>query len=127
MSKNRNMKLTVPYKQLLNYITPHRNTLVLIVLLLLAGTAINLANPLIAGKLTSVLLSDAGPSGKTVGFILLAWLVLLIMRAVFSVASSYLVGSTGALMSAELRSRVYEHMQILPLAWHQERKQGDVL
>jgi len=30
-------------------------------------------------------------------------------------------------MAAELRSRVYEHMQILPLAWYQQRKQGDIL
>ena len=48
-------------------------------------------------------------------------------RALVSGASSYLVGSTGAAMSAELRSRVYEHMQILPLTWYQERKQGDIL
>ena len=61
----------VQYTQLLKHITPHRNTLVLIVLLLLAGTAINLANPLIAGKLTSVLLSETGPAGQTIGVILL--------------------------------------------------------
>lgn len=30
-------------------------------------------------------------------------------------------------MAARLRSRVYEHLQILPLAYFQERKQGDML
>jgi ABC-type multidrug transport system fused ATPase/permease subunit len=118
---------TLRYTQLLKYITPHRRTLLLIVVLLLAGTAANLANPLFAGKLTEVLLAEPGKGGLSVRFILLAWLVLLIIRAILSVASNYLVGSTSALMSAELRSRVYEHMQILPLAWFQERKQGDVL
>jgi ABC-type multidrug transport system fused ATPase/permease subunit len=49
------------------------------------------------------------------------------VKAALSVGSSYLVGSTGARMAAELRSRVYEHMQILPLAWYQQRKQGDIL
>jgi ABC-type multidrug transport system fused ATPase/permease subunit len=115
------------YTQLLTYITPHRRTLALVVLLLLAGTAANLANPLFAGKLTEVLLAEPGGAGLSIGLILLAWLALLIIRAALSVASGYLVGSTGALMAAELRSRVYEHMQILPLAWYQERKQGDVL
>jgi ABC-type multidrug transport system fused ATPase/permease subunit len=115
------------YSQLLRFITPHRNTLALVVLLLLAGTAASLANPLLAGKLTETLLAEPGQDALPVRIILLAWLGLLIVKAGLAVGSSYLVGSTGALMAAELRSRVYEHMQILPLAWYQERKQGDVL
>jgi ABC-type multidrug transport system fused ATPase/permease subunit len=118
---------TVPYSQLLKYITPHRRTLLWVVALLLAGTAVTLANPLIAGKLTQVLLEGPGSSRFSVGFILIAWLILMIIKAVLSQASTYLVGSTGAQMAAELRSRVYEHMQILPMAYYHERKQGDVL
>jgi ABC-type multidrug transport system fused ATPase/permease subunit len=115
------------YTQLLKYITPHRRTLLLVVALLLGVTAVNLVNPLLAGKLTQVLLAEPGGTELSIGLILIAWLALLIVRAVLGVGSSYLIGSTGALMSAELRSRVYEHMQVLPLGWFQERKQGDVL
>ncbi len=117
----------MPYSQLLKYITPHRRTLLAVIALLLAGTAVTLANPLIAGKLTQVLLEGPQSSSLSVTFILIAWLILMVIKAVLSLASSYLVGSTGALMSAELRSRVYEHMQILPMAYYHERKQGDVL
>jgi ABC-type multidrug transport system fused ATPase/permease subunit len=117
----------VPYSQLLKYITPHRRTLLAVIALLLAGTAVTLANPLIAGKLTQVLLEGPQSTSLSVTFILIAWLILMVIKAVLSLASSYLVGSTGALMSAELRSRVYEHMQILPMAYYHERKQGDVL
>jgi ABC-type multidrug transport system fused ATPase/permease subunit len=122
-------KPTTPlqYSQLLKYITPHRRTLLAVVALLLAGTAVTLVNPLIAGKLTQVLLAGPDSSGLSIRFILLAWLALMVIKALLSLASSYLVGSTGALMSAELRSRVYEHMQILPMAYYHERKQGDVL
>jgi ATP-binding cassette subfamily B protein len=115
------------YSQLLKYITPHRRTLLAVVALLLAGTAVTLLNPLIAGKLTQVLLAGPDNSGISIRFILLAWLALMVIKALLSLSSSYLVGSTGALMSAELRSRVYEHMQILPMAYYHERKQGDVL
>ncbi len=107
---------TLRYSQLLKFITPHRRTLTLVVAILLAGTAANLANPLIAGKLTQALLSEAGETALSIHIILLAWLGLMVIRAALGFASSYLVSSTGALMSAELRSRVYEHMQILPLA-----------
>ena len=115
------------YRQLLSFITPRRNTLVLVVILLLAVAATNLAQPLLAGKLTEALLDESGRMEFTAGYILIAWLILLILRAALNMSSSYLVGTTGALMSAELRSRVYEHMQILPLDWFQQRKQGDVL
>jgi ABC-type multidrug transport system fused ATPase/permease subunit len=115
------------YSQLISSITPRRNTLLLVIILLLAVAVANLANPLFAGKLTEVLLSEPGRTEFSAGAILFAWLILLLVRAGLSVGSSYLVGTTGALMSAELRSRVYEHMQILPLAWFQQRKQGDVL
>ena len=115
------------YSELLKFITPHRNTLLLIVVLLLAVTAANLANPLFAGKLTEILLAETDSAHLTVGTVLLAWLVLLIVRAVFNVLSQYYVGSTGARLSAEMRSRVYEHMQILPMDWYQERQQGEML
>lgn len=94
---------------------------------MLAVTVTNLANPIIAGQLTANLLAEPGSTELSAGLILAGWLALLVVRAAFSFSSSYLVGSTGAKMSAKLRSRVYEHMQVLPLSWHQERKQGDVL
>ena len=110
------MSRNLRYRQLLRFVTPHRNTLLLIVLLLLAGTALNLANPLIAGKLTEVILAEPGSPQVSAGLILLAWFLLLAGRALISVLTNYRVGSTGVQMSAELRSRVYEHMQLLPLA-----------
>ena len=99
----------------------------MLVALLLAGSAASLANPLFAGKVTEVLLADPNSSHQPVGNILLAWLLLLVIRAIIGTATGYLIASTGEVISAELRSRVYEHMQALPLHWLQERKQGKVL
>ena len=115
------------FQELLKLITPHRRTLLVLVALLLAGSAASLANPLFAGKVTEVLLADPNSSHHPVGNILLAWLLLLVIRAIIGTATGYLIASTGEVISAELRSRVYEHMQALPLHWLQERKQGKVL
>ncbi|MGD8358315.1 MAG: hypothetical protein PVG42_09700, partial [Lysobacterales bacterium] len=82
------------YTQLLKYITPHRRTLTLVIVLLLAATAANLANPLLAGKLTKLLLAGPGGEMQAIALLLLAWLALLIVRAALGVASGYLVGST---------------------------------
>jgi len=98
-----------------------------LVALLLAGSVASLANPLFAGKVTEVLLADPNSSHQPVGTILLAWLLLLVIRAIIGTATGYLIATTGESISAELRSRVYWHMQALPLHWLQERKQGKVL
>ena len=114
------------FTSLLQYVIPHRNTLALIVLLLLAGSIISLANPWIAGQLTqAVLQPDSGLIPFK--FILLGWLALLLLRGVFAFATQYLVGVTGQTMAAQLRSRVYEHLQALPLSYFQDRRPGDLL
>jgi ABC-type multidrug transport system fused ATPase/permease subunit len=66
--------------------------LLLVVVLLLAGTAASLANPLFAGKLTELLLAETG-APRCRSALLAAWLLLLIVRAALSVGSSYLVGT----------------------------------
>jgi len=115
------------YSTLLQYITPNKKTLVLIVLILLVNSAVSLANPWIAGKLTQSVIKGAGSGLPSIQLILLAWFGLIALRSLFGFAATYLVGSTGAKMAAQLRSRVYEHLQILPLAYYQERKQGETL
>jgi ATP-binding cassette subfamily B protein len=115
------------YTTLLSYTTPHHKSLALIVCLLLASSVVALANPWMAGQLTQSIL--AGPSVSSTGFqvILLLWVLLILVRGLLGFATTYVVGSSGATMAAQLRSRVYEHLQILPLTYFQERKQGDTL
>jgi ABC-type multidrug transport system fused ATPase/permease subunit len=46
------------FSMLLQYITPHRKVLLGVVALLLAGSAVTLAQPWLAGQLTSVILAE---------------------------------------------------------------------
>jgi len=114
------------FSTLLSYVTPHRRILLLIVLLLILGGVISLANPWIAGQLTANIF-DAENSRFTLRFILLIWTALLLLRALLGFANQYFIGITGEEMSAALRNRVYEHLQMLPMAYYQDRKPGDLL
>ena len=90
------------FSTLLQHVTPHRNTLVQIVLLLLAGSIVSLANPWIAGQLTrSILLPEESLHAPQL--ILLAWLGLLAVRSLLGFSTQYLVGITMEAMSARLR------------------------
>lgn len=98
----------------------------LIVLLLVLGGVISLANPWIAGQLTANIF-DPESSRFSLRFILLTWTALLLLRALLGFANQYLIGITGEEMAAALRNRVYEHLQVLPMDYYQQRKPGDML
>ena len=115
------------FRELVTLVTPRLGTLLLIVALLLLVSGLALLQPLLAGQLTESLLSLPEERRLSIGAILGAWFALLVTRSVVQVASDYLSGSTGELMAAALRRRVYQHMQILPLSYHQERRAGDIL
>ena len=115
------------YSALLYIVTPHRRTLLGILALLLTDSAAALASPWLAGMLTKSILEGGESRLPAFQLILFAWFGLLAVKSLLGFVSSYLVGSTGASMAARLRTRVYEHLQILPMAYYQDRRPGDLL
>ena len=55
------------------------------------------------------------------------WLVLLVLRSLLGFASQYYIGSTGEVMTTNLRSRLFQHLQALPISYYQQQRSGDVL
>jgi ABC-type multidrug transport system fused ATPase/permease subunit len=111
---------------LLGYITPHRRVLLVVLGLLLAGSLLSLANPWMAGLLTASVMGD-GANGWSVRQLLALWLALMVVRSVLSFATDYFIGSTGERITAELRTRLYQHLQALPVGYYQQRRTGDTL
>ncbi len=115
------------FSVLVQYVTPHRNTLAAIVLLLLVESAFSLSSPWLAGQLTGAVLGEASVYFTSTNSILIIWLIVMVCKSLLSFATQYLVGSTGQTMASRLRSRIYQHLQVLPLTYTQERNQGDML
>lgn len=114
------------FTTLLPYITPHRKILFVVIGLLLMSSAAALAQPWLAGKLTQALLAtDRAP--WSVQSVLTLWLALVILRSLLGFATQYFIGSTGEVMTANLRSRLFQHLQALPVDYLQQRRSGDVL
>ena len=112
------------YTTLLRVITPPTGTLAVIVLLMLIDSAAALAQPWLAGQVTGTLL---GTDTSGLSVLLLAWLGLAASKSLLTFFSGYLVGATGEEMSARLRTRIYEHLQILPMDYFHGRQQGETL
>lgn len=104
------------------WIAPYRHGLALIVLLLLCESAVVLAQPWFAARVTESLLAGVVP-----GRWLLAWTAFLSVQAGLAFVVALLSSRASTQVQAELGVRVYHHLQSLPLSWHQQRKRGEVL
>jgi ABC-type multidrug transport system fused ATPase/permease subunit len=81
-----------------------------------------LSLPWFAGQVAAGLLAaELSPS------LLGAWVLVLAVQTVLTIANARVLGALGARLGAELGTRVFEHLQSLPLRWHQARRRGDVL
>lgn len=115
------------FARLLAYVTPHRRVLLLAVILMIGESAIALANPWIAGRFAELVLHP--PASPLVGVpgLMILWALLLAAQSGLSFGNRYLLGSTGETMLANLRTRLYDHLQSLPLSYFHERRRGEVL
>ncbi len=113
--------------RLLPIISPPWRVLALCLALLLVGSLLTLLNPWIAGQLTGEILGTEDGFFPSMEILLLAWIGLLALRSLVGFASSYITGSAAEEVLARLRSRLYEHLQLLPVSYYDDRKRGDVL
>ena len=103
---------------------PWRATLALCSLLMLMETGASLAVPWLAGQFAARLLTGAAHAG---GALLLGLLALFAMQALLKFANAWLLGRTAESILADLRTRLYDHLQALPLAYFHQRRHGEIL
>lgn len=87
-----------------------------------AGTM--LAFPWFAGQAAHATLST---QGATSGSLVLPLVGLLAAQAILRFASRFIASAVAADVLADLRNRVFDHLQALPLAFHHRHRQGETL
>jgi len=106
----------------LRLLRPYRGHFIFTMALLLAQSAVLLAMPWLAGRFSAALLAS-----QPVGGTLLTLFGLVLVQALLT----YLVGirmQVAAMgMIADGCTRLFDHLQSLPLSWHQDRRRGEVL
>ena len=107
---------------LLSLASPYRGALLVALLLLLAESMATLAMPWLAGRFSDALL-HAGAVSR----LLIAWLALIAVQCTLAYANAVMIEQTGTRLITDACSRVYDHLQSLPLHWHHQRRRGDVL
>ena len=114
-------------RPLLAYAAPHRAALAMGVGLMSLESAAALAVPWLGGKLTGALLQGDARTEWSVPAVLAAMLILFGFQALLKFSNTYLLGNVGERIVADLKIRVYDHLQALPLSFFHQRRQGDTL
>jgi len=109
---------------LLGYARPYGVSLAFCLLLMLLETAATLAMPWLGGQFASGVLSQARVNTSP---ILLALLALFAFQALLKFVNGYVLSRTADCILADLRIRIYDHLQALPLSFYHQRRQGDIL
>ncbi len=108
---------------LLAYATPYRRSLSFAAVLMVLDALSALALPWLAGRFAQELMAGAQATAN----IVLLIVALLAVQCLLKYASSSLLGRTAADILADLRCRIYDHLQSLPLSFYHQRRQGEIL
>ncbi|MFO1316203.1 MAG: ABC transporter ATP-binding protein [Burkholderiales bacterium] len=109
------------------FAAPYRATLALCVLLMLLESAAALAAPWLGGRLAGALLPGETAAAARVPAILAAMLALFAAQALLKFGNTFLLGGTAERIVSDLKVRLYDHLQALPLAYFQQRRHGETL
>ena len=112
----------VDYRFLLELVRPYRGPLAVALVLMLGQSLAVLAMPWLAGRFSAAMVAG----GAVDGMLLLAFVLIVIQAAL-----GYVVGlrtqGVAVHLIADASARVFDHLQSLPLGWHNDRRRGEVL
>ena len=113
-----------PLRYLLRFALPYRRQLLLVALLTIGNTLAMLAVPWLAGQLLGgIVAQDLGG----MKWLMALLLVVLLTVALLNYFTTWIVTGASAQLLARLRVNIYEHLQGLPIGFHENHRQGDIL
>ena len=108
--------------EFLRLLRPHQPAIWLALALMLVQSAATLAQPWLAGVMTNRLVL-----GEHLGAMLWLLFGLVTAQATLGYLIAMQLQRVSGRLIADAGAQVYAHLQALPLAWHHERRRGDVL
>jgi ATP-binding cassette subfamily B protein len=117
-------------RRLLGLLAPHRNALLLIFALALAGSLFGVLGPKILGDATTLIVNGMGQGAVdfgALGRLLLFLLGLYVLSSVFGWLQQYLMAVVSQKVVTGLRTRVHGKLGRLPLKFYDKHSHGDVL
>ncbi len=114
-----------PVRRIVGMLRPYAGRLVVAALLLIISSALGLVLPLvIRGLLNSILVErNAAALNQVVVFLFAVFLA----QALVGAVQGYLVTALGERVTFDLRTRLFRHLQRLPLSFFDQRRTGELM
>ena len=122
--ENKRSKLN-SYKRLLKYLKPYLKRLFASILCMIAVSATNLYVPWIIKDVIDQVLADKDLTMLYI--IIFSIIVVFFIRGVTTYAHRYLMGYIGQSVIRDLRNKLYDHLQKLPIAYFDRRRTGEIM
>jgi len=118
-------KLRIPYRRALGLLAPYWKHLLVGGGLLALTSAVGLVLPLGLQRLIDGVFTHH--DANMLNLVTLALILIFVVRAVLDTMQSYLINSVGQRMTANLRVRLFTHLERLSLRYYDERRTGETL
>ena len=102
-------------------------TLAFCTVLMLCESAAALLVPWAGGLVTAAVLHSGAGAPAGVGALLAGILGLFALQALLKFGNTWFLGSASDRIVADLKTRLYDHLQALPLSFYHQRRLGDTL
>ncbi len=109
------------------YVLPYRRGLLMGMALMMVASAISLVIPLFAGRFAELLLSAEPLVAVSTEALLVVLLFALALQSVLNYVSGLVLANTGESLLMNMRHRLYDHTQRLPLATLRTYNRGEIL
>jgi len=115
----------VTIKRLLLYARPYRARLIVVAVLVMAGTVASLAGPILLGLTIDRYIAVGDLAG--LARMALTMLGIFVLGALAAMAYGVLMVGVGQGLIADLRKELFDHLQVLSMAYHDRHKVGDLM
>jgi len=113
-------------RRLMRYLRPYKLSLILSVICIVFVTLTSLIAPWLTGKgLIDKVIGEKNIS--LLNLIALAFIVLVIVKGVFSYFQTYLTSFLGYKIVVDMRNQIFQHLQRLSLSFYKRRRIGEIM
>ncbi|WP_183092815.1 ABC transporter ATP-binding protein [Nocardioides stalactiti] len=109
-------------RRILTFARPHRRKLIGFIVLSVAGAALAVATPVLAGRVVNAIVAGDAPRVVVVLALVIAGIA--VLDAAMGLVTRWLSASIGESLILDLRRAVFDHVQLMPVAFFTRTRTG---
>ncbi|HZU70080.1 MAG TPA: ABC transporter ATP-binding protein [Ktedonobacteraceae bacterium] len=124
-SRKTRTRINIPLRRILSLLRPYRWALIAASFLLVITTGLGLLFPLVIRTLLNSILVQHNE--QLLNIVVVVLLGVFLVQSLLEAVQSYLITSLGERLSFDLRTKLFKHLQRLPMSFFDHRRTGELM